>query len=301
MSKKNKPVLGRGLNLMLGGQSTTLENTEARASSMATLSLELIIPNANQPRQKFTDDSLNELADSIKHLGIIQPITVRPESDGNYLIISGERRYKAAKLAGLKEVPVYIRSTQEGELLELALVENIQREDLNPIEIALSYQRLLEQTGVTQESLAQRVGKKRSTISNYMRLLQLPSQIQLGLRDGNLDMGHARALLQVRDPERQRELYELILCQALSVREVEDLARALNSPDEGESENKPGKARPKDLPREYHLLEQHLAKVFATKVSLSCSKLGKGKISIPFTNEEELERIMLLLEKIQQD
>lgn len=301
MSKKNKPVLGRGLNLMLGGQSTTLENTEAGASSMATLSLELIIPNANQPRQKFTDDSLNELADSIKHLGIIQPITVRPEADGNYLIISGERRYKAAKLAGLKEVPVYIRSTQEGELLELALVENIQREDLNPIEIALSYQRLLEQTGVTQESLAQRVGKKRSTISNYMRLLQLPSQIQLGLRDGNLDMGHARALLQVRDPERQRELYELILCQALSVREVEDLARALNSPDEGESENKPGKARPKDLPREYHLLEQHLAKVFATKVSLSCSKLGKGKISIPFTSEEELERIMLLLEKIQQD
>lgn len=285
---------------MLGGQSSGL-SAPSSLGSISTLPIDLITPNKEQPRRSFEDESLVELAESIKHLGIIQPITVRQEDDERYLIISGERRYRAAQLAGLSSLPAYIRSSKDEELLELALVENIQREDLNPIEVAISYQRLLEQSSITQEMLAQRIGKKRATISNYIRLLQLPSVVQLGLKEGALDMGHARALLQVHDSERQLELYKLIIDQGLSVREVEDLARALNSEKSEEGKKDSSKKEAKALPKEYHLLEQHLGKVFEAKVSLSYSKSGKGKISIPFAGEEDLERIMLLLERIQQD
>lgn len=301
MSKKNKPALGRGLNTLLGGESTMIA-PPPQEGSIALLSLDKLIANQEQPRQLFTEDSLVELAESIKHLGIIQPLTVRPElGTEKYLIISGERRYRAAQIAGLNTVPVYIREAKTGELLELALVENIQRENLNPIEISLTYQRLLEQSGGTQEALAQRVGKKRSTISNYLRLLQLPAVVQLGLSEQRLDMGHARALLHVEDPERQLELYHMILEQSLSVREVEELARAINNTDSPEYSKKASKAKSSGghLPEEYYTLEKHLGKVFSTKVSLQCNKLGKGKISIPFDSEEELERIMLLLERVQ--
>lgn len=302
MSKKSKPALGRGLNTLLGGATASLP-IEGQKTGIAMLPLELIVANKEQPRQHFVQDSLDELAESIKHLGIIQPLTVRPEAGtSRYLIISGERRYRAAQLAGLSVVPVYIREAEGSELLELALVENIQREDLNPIEVALTYQRLLDQSGSTQEVLAERVGKKRATISNYMRLLQLPAVVQLGLSQHHLDMGHARALLQVHDPERQLELYQMILDQSLSVREVEELARAINSKDEPALGNNPlqRKVSSSRLPEEYHALEKHLGRVFSAKVSLRCSKLGKGKISIPFNNDEELERIMMLLERLHQ-
>lgn len=303
MSKKNKPALGRGLNTLLGGTTTALVS-KPQEGGIAMIALEQITANKEQPRQHFAPEALRELAESIKHLGIIQPLTVRPEEgSGKYIIISGERRYRAAQLVGLKVVPAYIREAQGSQLLELALVENIQREDLNPIEIALTYQRLLEQSGSTQEALAQRVGKKRTTISNYMRLLQLPAVIQLGLSEHRLDMGHARALLQVQDAERQLELYQLILEQSLSVREVEELARAINNADESATQLEPvaSKHRPTRLPEEYQALERHLGQVFASKVSLRYSSQGKGKITIPFASEEELERIVLLLERVQQE
>ena len=222
---KNKNVLGRGLGNLLGGEtaSAALQGTV----SIQELPLEKIAPNPDQPRKHFEQEGLEELAASLRALGLVQPITVQALPSGSYQIISGERRWRAAQLAGLKTLPAYIRSTQEGELLELALIENIQREDLNAIEIALAYQQLIEQHGLTQAKLAERVGKKRVTISNYIRLLQLPAEIQLGLTQHLIDMGHARALLQVEDTERQIELYNLIITEHLSVRAVEELARAI--------------------------------------------------------------------------
>lgn len=306
MSKKNKPALGKGLDSLLGGTVAEL-HVKVQEGSISVLPLDSLLVNKEQPRQYFSEEGLMELAESIKHLGIIQPLTVRhDEVTGKYLIISGERRYRAAQKVGLTTIPAYIRNATGGELLELALVENIQREDLNPIEVALSYQRLLEQTGGTQEALAKRIGKKRATISNYIRLLQLPAIVQLGLSEQRLDMGHARALLQVQDSERQLELYQMILEQSLSVREVEELARAINSTgkedtfQEQKISTNLGNGNHKPL-EEYCALEKHLAKVFATKVSLRYSKQGKGKISILFGSEEELERIMLLLERVQQE
>ncbi len=308
MSKRHKPLLGRGLDSLLGGTSTdaTLEGLQhgagLHASSIATLPLSLIDPNKAQPRQDFDQERIEELATSIRSLGLIQPITVQPQPDGRYLIISGERRYRAAQLAGLTELPVYVRQAATEEILELALVENIQREDLNAIEIALAYQQLSESLGLTHEALAERVGKKRATVSNYLRLLRLPAQIQLGLSQRLLEMAHARALLQVEDPERQLELYQMTITEKLSVREVEDLARAIEQgqPEEETSDIPPVATRGKaSQPQEFKALEHHLGQVFGAKVSLRCSPKGKGRITIPFAGEEELERIILLLERIQ--
>ena len=289
---KNKNVLGRGLGNLLGGEtaSAALQGTV----SIQELPLEKIAPNPDQPRKHFEQEGLEELAASLRALGLVQPITVQALPSGSYQIISGERRWRAAQLAGLKTLPAYIRSTQEGELLELALIENIQREDLNAIEIALAYQQLIEQHSLTQAKLAERVGKKRVTISNYIRLLQLPAEIQLGL-------GHARALLQVEDTERQIELYNLIITEHLSVRAVEELARAIAeepdaTPPPTPQSQQPAKAERKD----FKLLERHLAQVFSSKVTLRCSASGKGKLTIPFSGDEDLERIMQLLERIQQ-
>lgn len=309
MSKQNKPRLGRGLDSLLGGSSaseavSSLQSYGAPmgASSIATLPLSLIDPNPDQPRQDFDAERIAELADSIRHLGLVQPITVQPQPNGRYLIISGERRYRAASLINLGEIPVYIRQAEQGEVLEMALVENIQREDLNAIEIALAYQQLSEGHGLTQEALAERVGKKRATVSNYLRLLRLPAQIQLGLSQRLLEMGHARALLQVDDPERQLELYQMTIDERLSVREVEDIARAIKqAPEELEQPSSTSSAKPKrEQQQEYRALEKHLRQVFGAKVALKCSSSGKGHISIPFAREEELERIILLLERIQQ-
>ncbi len=299
--KKNR--LGRGLNQMLGG-NTSLDGltnkSQAESSSIKEIALSLIDANKQQPRHEFDDAALDELAVSIKNLGLIQPITIQSLPSGRYKIISGERRYRAAKKAGLDKLPAYIREVKDEEVLELALVENIQREDLNPIEIALAYKELIEANGFTQEALAERVGKKRTTISNYMRLLRLPAAVQLGLSQRLLEMGHARALLQLEDTERLLELYELTINEHLSVREVEELAKAIKE----ESLNTPKLEQSKQAkvrqPEEFKILEKHLANVFASKVALTYSKNGKGQIKIPFTNEEDLERIIALLERIQQ-
>ena len=295
---KNKNVLGRGLGNLLGGETATqaLQST----TSIQELPLEKIAPNPDQPRKHFEQEALEELAASLKVLGLVQPITVQALPSGSYQIISGERRWRAAQMAGLKTLPAYIRATQPSELLELALIENIQREDLNAIEVALAYQQLTEQYGLSQSKVAERVGKKRVTVSNYIRLLQLPAEIQLGLTQRLIDMGHARALLQVEDTERQIELYNLIIAEHLSVRAVEELARAIAEAPEATPLPTPQHQHSEKTERkDFKLLEQHLAQVFSSKVTLRCSASGKGKLTIPFSGDEELERIMQLLERIQ--
>ena len=295
---KNKNVLGRGLGNLLGGETATeaLQST----ASIQELPLEKIAPNPDQPRKHFEQEALEELAASLKTLGLVQPITVQALSSGSYQIISGERRWRAAQMAGLKTLPAYIRATQPSELLELALIENIQREDLNAIEVALAYQQLTEQYGLSQSKVAERVGKKRVTVTNYIRLLQLPAEIQLGLTQRLIDMGHARALLQVDDTERQIELYNLIITEHLSVRAVEELARAIaEAPETTPLPTPQHQHSEKTERKDFKLLEQHLAQVFSSKVTLRCSASGKGKLTIPFSGDEELERIMQLLERIQ--
>ena len=295
---KNKNVLGRGLGNLLGGETSTeaLQST----ASIQELPLEKIAPNPDQPRKHFEPEALEELAASLKALGLVQPITVQALPSGSFQIISGERRWRAAQMAGLKTLPAYIRATQPSELLELALIENIQREDLNAIEVALAYQQLTEQYGLSQSKVAERVGKKRVTVTNYIRLLQLPAEIQLGLTQRLIDMGHARALLQVEDTERQIELYNLIIAEHLSVRAVEELARAIAEAPEATPLPTPQHQHPEKTERkDFKLLEQHLAQVFSSKVTLRCSASGKGKLTIPFSGDEELERIMQLLERIQ--
>lgn len=295
---KNKNVLGRGLGNLLGGETATqaLQST----TSIQELPLEKIAPNPDQPRKHFEQEALEELAASLKALGLVQPITVQALPSGSYQIISGERRWRAAQMAGLKTLPAYIRATQPSELLELALIENIQREDLNAIEVALAYQQLTEQYGLSQSKVAERVGKKRVTVTNYIRLLQLPAEIQLGLTQRLIDMGHARALLQVDDTERQIELYNLIITEHLSVRAVEELARAIaEAPDATPLPTPQPQHAEKTERKDFKLLEQHLAQVFSSKVTLRCSASGKGKLTIPFSGDEELERIMQLLERIQ--
>lgn len=302
MSKRHKPLLGRGLDSLLGGASELAQGLAPEhndgTQSIANISIELLTPNRNQPRREFDDERIGELAESIKHIGLVQPITVQPQSNGRYLIISGERRYRAALLAGLESLPAYVRQANADEVLEMALVENIQREDLNAIEVALAYQQLAETLSLTHEALAERVGKKRATVTNYLRLLRLPAQIQLGISQRLLEMGHAKALLQVDDTERQIELYQLIVQEKLSVREVEELARAIREGKPKASANPTNRGRT-TLPREYHTLEKHLGQVFETKVSLRYSSKGKGSINIPFSKEEDLERIIQLLERIQ--
>lgn len=295
---KNKNVLGRGLGNLLGGETApqALQST----TSIQELPLEKIAPNPDQPRKHFEQEALEELAASLKALGLVQPITVQALPSGSYQIISGERRWRAAQMAGLKTLPAYIRTTQPSELLELALIENIQREDLNAIEVALAYQQLTEQYGLSQSKVAERVGKKRVTVTNYIRLLQLPAEIQLGLTQRLIDMGHARALLQVDDTERQIELYNLITTEHLSVRAVEELARAISeAPDATPLPTSQPQQAEKTERKDFKLLEQHLAQVFSSKVTLRCSASGKGKLTIPFSGDEELERIMQLLERIQ--
>ena len=295
---KNKNVLGRGLGNLLGGETApqALQST----TSIQELPLEKIAPNPDQPRKHFEQEALEELAASLKVLGLVQPITVQALPSGSYQIISGERRWRAAQMAGLKTLPAYIRATQPSELLELALIENIQREDLNAIEVALAYQQLTEQYGLSQSKVAERVGKKRVTVTNYIRLLQLPAEIQLGLTQRLIDMGHARALLQVDDTERQIELYNLIITEHLSVRAVEELARAIaEAPETTPLPTPQPQQAEKTERKDFKLLEQHLAQVFSSKVTLRCSSSGKGKLTIPFSGDEELERIMQLLERIQ--
>ncbi|MEG0456409.1 MAG: ParB/RepB/Spo0J family partition protein, partial [Bacteroides sp.] len=236
--------------------------------------------------------------DSIAEIGIIQPITLRKLTDTEYQIIAGERRYRASLKAGLSTIPAYIRTADDENVMEMALIENIQREDLNSVEIALAYQHLIEQYNLTQERLSERIGKKRTTIANYLRLLKLPAPIQMALQNKQIDMGHARALISLPDPKIQVKLFEEIKEHDYSVRKVEEIVKTLS---EGEAvKSGTRKITPKrgKLPEEFNLLKQHLSGFFQTKVQLTCSEKGKGKISIPFGNEEELERIMEIFDSL---
>ena len=305
MTKTKSKPLGRGLNTLLGSSTDTLTTDSLLDSvlgtpAIGTLPLAQIRPNKDQPRKDFDEERLEELAESIRTLGLVQPITVEPLGDGTYQIIAGERRWRAAQHAGLKEIPVYIRTTNASERRELTLIENIQRQDLNAIEVALAYQEILESQQLTQEELARRIGKKRSSIANYLRLLRLPAEIQLGLTQRLIDMGHARALLQVEDPERQMELYQLIRTEHLSVRAVEELARAISETPQTEDNTDVPTPKGKRIERaEFAMLEEQLTHLFASKVTLRSSDSGKGKLTIPFANDKELEHILLLLERLQ--
>ncbi len=284
MAQKKYPSLGRGLDALI---STDTVKTEG-SSSISEIAISLIKANPNQPRREFDPEALQELADSIKEIGIIQPITLRKMDDGTYQIIAGERRFRASQLAGLTAVPAYIRTADDENVMEMALVENIQREDLNAMEIALAYQHLLEEYELTQERLSERVGKKRTTVANYLRLLKLPAQIQMALKNRELDMGHARALLALDNPVEQINLFQEIQILGYSVRKVEEIVKKSKQ-----------KALPKESkPNEYDLLKQHLATFFQTDVQLTCSAKGKGKIAITFKNEQELERIIAMLDKL---
>ena len=283
-------ALGRGLDSLI-----SMDDVQPSGSSAINeIAIDLIKPNPDQPRINFDEEALEELATSIRELGIIQPLTLRSAEAGTYMIISGERRYRAAKLAGLDTVPAYVRTANDSELTEMALIENIQREDLNAIEIALTFRKLIDQYNLTQERLSERIGKKRATIANFLRLLKLPAEVQLGLGDKAVDMGHARALLSVEKPTMQLKLYNEILKKGLSVRQVEQRAKEMN--EEGRTEPKATAKKVNNA--DYDVLKQHLSKSFGVAVSFACNKDGKGKISFPFKNEEELERIIRIFDTL---
>jgi ParB family chromosome partitioning protein len=293
--KKKYTALGRGLDALI---STEKVNT-AGSGSICEIPVGQITPNPNQPRREFDPVALKELSDSIKELGIVQPITLRDQGDGTYLIIAGERRWRASQMAGLQTIPAYVRTVDDENMMEMALIENIQREDLNALEIALAYQHLLEQYNLTQERLSERVGKNRSTITNYLRLLKLPATIQMGLKDRRLEMGHARALLAIDDPKLQIRVYNEIVAQGLSVHKVEELVKELS--EGGSVKTNEGvrlKGRSGKISEEYNILKESLSKFFKTKVQLTCSDKGKGKIVIPFANEGEMERIIEILDRL---
>lgn len=292
MAALKRSALGRGLDALI-----TMDDLKTNgSSSISEIELSKIQPNPDQPRSVFEEETLEELATSIRALGVIQPVTLREIGKDTYQIISGERRYRASLKAGMERIPAYIRTAADENVVEMALIENIQREDLNSIEIALAYQKLIDAYGLTQEKLSERVGKKRTTIANYLRLLKLPAEIQMGLKDKKIDMGHARTLVSVQDPELQLALYEQILAEGLSVRMVEDMVRGVT--EEGTTQPKMQKEKKKMLPEEYDLLKQHLSRFFNTKVQFSCNEKGKGKITIPFSSEEELEKLVSLLDTL---
>lgn len=290
-----RSALGRGLDALI----TMDELKTGGSSSISEIELSKIQPNPEQPRTVFEEETLEELAASIRALGIIQPITLKEISTDKYMIISGERRYRASLMVGLERIPAYIKTAADENVVEMALIENIQREDLNSIEIALAYQKLLYTYGLTQEKLSERVGKKRTTIANYLRLLKLPAEIQMGLKNKRIDMGHARALVSIEDPEVQLALYEQILAEGLSVRNVEEIVRGgISAIPTEEKENQLSDAKKPRIPEEFNLLKDHLSRFFSTKVQLSCNDKGKGKITIPFASEDELERLIGLLDKL---
>lgn len=297
-----RPALGRGLDALIMMDDLRTEGS----SSINEVSLSKIQPNPDQPRRVFEEEALRELAVSIKQLGVIQPITLRKIDDENYQIIAGERRYRASMIAQQKTIPAYIKTADDENVMEMALIENIQREDLNSIEIALAYQNLIETYNLTQEQLSERIGKKRTTIANYLRLLKLPAGIQMAIRDKKIDMAHARTLVTIEDTAVQLEVYELIMTEDLSVRKVEEYVRAINKGDTlGEiiQEKKVVNLAKKGninqaTPEEFDILKKHLSKFFEAKVQLSCNDKGKGKITIAFSSDEELERIITKFDQI---
>jgi ParB family chromosome partitioning protein len=285
--------LGRGLGALID----TEHISTGGSSSINEVAMDLIFANPNQPRSYFDEDALTELASSIRELGVISPITLRKNDDGSYLIIAGERRFRASKLVGLKSIPAYVKTAADEQVMEMALIENIQREDLNAIEIALTFYRLMEEYKLTQERLSDRVGKKRATIANYLRLLRLPAEIQMGIKDKKIDMGHARAILGISEPAAQLQLYEFILKNDYTVRKVEQVVRFYLETGSFDSKIKVTDNPVKSL-KEFDDLQTQLSKVFGIKVQFLCHPDGKGKITIPFSNDEDLARIMELFDKI---
>ena len=280
----------RGLDALI---STEAIRTPA-SSSIGEIEIAKIHANPNQPRRDFNEETLQELADSISELGVIQPITLRKEEDGSYMIIAGERRFRASQLAGKTTIPAYILSANEKDTMEMALIENIQREDLNPLEIALAYQQLIEQHNLSQEQLSKRVGKGRATIANFLRLLKLPGNIQVALKNKQIDMGHAKALLSLPSHADQIRIFNEIIKNGYSVRDVEELVR--NIKEENVPATKTGNSKKQD--DTYHQLKKHLTHFFQTPVQLTCSEKGNGKISIKFKNEKELERIISIFDRL---
>lgn len=283
-------ALGRGLDSLISmGDIQT-----GGSSAINEIEVELIYPNPDQPRRSFDEETLEELASSIRELGVIQPLSLRDAGDGTYQIIAGERRWRAAKLAGLASVPAYVRTASDSEVTEMALIENIQREDLNAIEVALAFRKLIDTYNLTQDRLSERLGKKRATIANHLRLLKLPAEIQLGLRDHKLDMGHARALLSVTDPKQQLKLYNLILKEGLSVRRVEELARAM---DDDVPEVAKKRENDNDNGR-FDTFAKEISIYFPTPVKFARKADGKGTITLKFTSDEELQKIVDLFGKM---
>ena len=301
MSSTKKNALGKGLSALLSDAKTDITSTPKTninplqtAGSVAEIEIAHIEANPFQPRTKFEQDQLIELAESIHALGIIQPVTVRKIGYDKYQLISGERRFRASQLAGLTAIPAYIRIANDQAMLEMALVENIQRENLDAIEIAISFKRLMEECGLTQEGLSQKAGKQRSTIANYLRLLKLPAEIQLGLREEKISMGHAKAIVNFVDEKAQLEIYNKIIKEDLTVRAAEDLARWQNK--------KPGTTPTKNnsekeaLPEKLKKVNESIKVTFGKNADLKRQNNGKGKIVIPFTSDEDLERILTLLD-----
>ena len=289
-----KQALGRGLSALLKDPSNDIQSVNDKdadkvVGSIVELELDAIDVNPFQPRTSFNEESLRELASSIRELGVIQPITVRKLDFNKYQLVSGERRFRASKLIGLETIPAYIRIANDQESLEMALVENIQRQDLDPIEIAISYQRLIEEIQVTQEELSDRVGKNRSTIANYLRLLKLDPIIQTGMRDGFISMGHGRALINIEDTNVQLDIYERILSENLSVRDTEAIVRSYKSPEEKQSSST------KSIPSFAKLAKKNLTSLFESKVDIKVTKSGRGNLVIPFKNKEDFQRILKLI------
>lgn len=291
-----RKALGRGLDSLISMDAID-ELQTGGSSAINDIPVEQITPNPDQPRTTFDEEALKELATSIREIGIIQPLTLRKISEDNYQIISGERRYRAAKQAGLASVPAYIRDANDTELTEMALIENIQREDLNAIEIALTLRKLIDQYNLTQERLSERIGKKRTTIANFLRLLKLPAEIQLGLRDKALDMGHARALLSVDDPAMQLKFYNETLKKGLSVRQVEQLVKDYQaSLKNGGEETKTSPTTRSD--NDFSILTNHLTKAFGVPVKMTCDANGKGKITFAFNGDDQLDRIISIFDRL---
>ena len=292
-----RKALGRGLDSLISMEVDDLQLSGS--SAINDIDISLIEPNPDQPRTSFDKESLEELATSIKEIGIIQPLTLRKLDSGKYQIISGERRYRAAKLAKLSSVPAYIREANDTELTEMALIENIQREDLNAIEIALTFRKLIDQHHLTQEKLSERIGKKRTTIANFLRLLKLPAEIQLGLRDKKLDMGHARAILSVEQPALQLKLYNETLKKGLSVRQVEQLAKRYQEIIKKGEEPHQGSSN-RHSNDDFGILTNHLSKAFGVPVKFTCDASGKGKITFAFTSDEELDKIITIFDRLKE-
>jgi len=300
--KFDKSVLGRGLDDIGNGRGldALIDTSDVKtqgSSNLNEIPIEQIEPNPDQPRREFDQEAMQELATSIQNMGIIAPITLRQVSENHYQIIAGERRWRASQMAGLTSIPAYIRTADDESVMELALVENIQREDLNAIEIALAYEHLAETSGMTQEKISERVGKSRTAVTNYMRLLKLPAQIQMALKNHEIDMGHARALLAIDSPSAQIKLFKDIQKNNYSVRKVEELVKIIKDGADLQTAKKTASQKAR-LPEEFNALRKRLTDLFQTKIQMTYNPKGKGKITISFDNPDELEHIMNTFDKI---